>query len=1310
GYLNNAALTKEKFIANPSGNEDTSVMYGTGDLVKYLPDGNIEFIGRIDGQVKIRGYRVEPGEIESVLRQCALVSQAVVLATEDKQGNQRLTAYVVPDGYFDRDEIQAYLQEKLPDYMVPSLLVELEELPLTANGKIDRKALPHPEADELLSGQYVAPRNETESRLAAIWQDVLEVEQVGMHDDFFELGGHSLLAVRLVSAIRKAFTVEMPIGDIFDYPTVALLAAQLPNQSGAAVLPPIEKVAPRPELIPLSFSQERLWFIDQLAGSVQYHVPAVLRLQGKLDTEAFAAALKSTVNRHEVLRTVYYQQDGHPYQTIKHSDNWQLTFVDRQSFINNEEGLKEYTQQLINAPYNLSTDFMLRATLIRLAEDDHVLAITLHHIASDGWSRSILVNDFAAFYHAYEKGHPAKLPVLPVQYADYTLWQRNNLQGELLETKIDYWKQHLSGVSPLQLPTDFQRPAIQSTRGAITTFNIDKALAEELQTLSRQQGTTLFMTLLAAFKILLYRYSGQQDICVGTPIAGRQQQELEGLIGFFVNTLALRTALNGDDSFVELLQQVRTNTLAAYGHQEAPFEKVVEAVVKERDMSRSPIFQVMFVLRNTPEVPELVLEGINLRGALYEHTTALFDMTFFITETAEGFNCAIEYSTDLFSKATVNRMSAHFEQLLHSVVRFPQQKIGELTMLTNAEEHQLLEEFNATKVEYSEDRNIVKLFEEQAALTPHNIALVFEEEVFTYQQLNEKVNRLADFLQQQYHLKPDETIGVMMPRSSWTVVAMLAVIKTGVCYLPIDRKLPINRLQYIVRDSMPRLVLGNDDIVSEYGPLLSAPFVSINSIPLEEYSAINAEVDINLDSLSFVIYTSGSTGMPKGVMQTHRMMYNLITWNNDYSELGTGMKLLQYASFAFDMSLMEVYFSLSNGGTVFMLNEKIRLDFNSLANYICHHKIEIISVPFSALSSFFNTVDLSMLKGHSIHHIISAGEQLNIISRLQEFLQLYPHITLHNFYGPSETHVVTASRFAGGQPLPQRIHIGKPISNSTIYILDKYHHLVPISVTGEVFIGGDNLARGYLKNEILTNEKFIPHFFNKGEILYKAGDMGRWLPDGNIEYLGRMDDQIKIRGYRVELGEIENMLKTCVLVSEAVVVAKDDSQGNKQLVGYVLAEGEFDREGIIAFLKTRLPDYMIPALWVELANLPLTLNGKVDKRALPDPDTSQLQLKAYEAPGNDTEASLAAIWEELLRINKIGIHDNFFALGGHSLMAVKMISIIKKKFNLSIPIPVIFQFPTIHELADYLDWENENENEEEEDNDSDNDNTTTLRL
>ncbi|MEO6230170.1 MAG: amino acid adenylation domain-containing protein [Ferruginibacter sp.] len=1296
GYHNQPLLTIEKFVTDPFDKTGNKKMYGTGDIVKYLPDGNIAFIGRVDDQVKIRGYRIELGEIEAVLQQLEMVSQAVVLAKDDQQGNKRLVGYIVPKYSFEKEEILTALKEKLPEYMVPAILVHLESLPLTENGKVDRKALPDPEA-MAGDGQYVAARNEVEAKLAAIWEEVLEVEQVGMHDDFFELGGHSLLAVRLVSAIRKAFTIEMPIGHIFDYPTVALLATQLDQQDDVAVMPVITKVQERPLRIPLSFSQERLWFIDQLTGSLQYHVPAVINLNGHVNVKALGNAIKHIVERHEVLRTIYQQHEGIPFQQIMLPDDWQLNISNNELLHESEESLQKHVQELIATPFDLSADYMLRATLICQSPTTYILVVVIHHIASDGWSRSVMVNDFAAFYQALDKGLSANLNPLPVQYADFAIWQRNYLQGDVLEQKINYWKTQLQGVSALQLPTDFQRPAKQSTKGSMATFLIDKKLADSLQTLSQQQGTTLFMTLLAAFKVLMYRYTGQEDICIGTPIAGRQQQEVEDLIGFFVNTLALRSSLNGEATFTKLLQQVRTGTLEAYAHQEAPFEKVVEAVVKERDMSRSPVFQVMFVLRNTPEVPDLVMESVELAPASYQHTTSLFDLTLFITETSAGLYGGFEYNTDLFRESSIQKMISHFTKLLSSIIESPQQKLGLLPMLAATEQEQLIRGFNATETDWPQTETVIGLFEIQAAKNPDVTALVFEEEKLSYRELNERSNQLAHYLQSMGVTKGD-LIPVSIERSVDMIISVLAILKSGAVYVPVDPEYPAERIEYMLEDSGANIVISSSKSSVGLPASVGRKIIEVNGSDksgIEKQSTENTGVQVDKDHLVYILYTSGSTGRPKGVRMGGHGMVNLLSWQQKQFS-NKNRRVLQFASLNFDVSFQEIFSTLCFGSTLYLIDGDRRKDVAALLQDVERYQLTHLFFPYIVLKSLAEYILPFGTTALSVQEIIVAGEQLKLTDDIRTILE-QTGIRLINQYGPTEAHVVSSYTIDPENDLPQLPPIGKPIDNTQLYILDALGQPVPVGVAGELFIGGVQVAKGYLNLPELTAAKFVKNIFSSDveSLLYKTGDLARWLPDGNIEYMGRLDDQVKIRGFRVELGEIESLLQSCPLVSQAVVLAKEDGNGSKRLVGYVVAEGAFDREGIIAHLKEKLPDYMVPGLLMPMEVLPVTNNGKINRNALPEPGADAFSQNAYVAPRNELEQGLVEIWQELLKIDRVGINDNFFEIGGHSLMVIRMVSFIKKRFNMAIPIPVLFQFPTISELGNYMDWENNDESEED---------------
>jgi amino acid adenylation domain-containing protein len=1271
GYLNRPELTAEKFIKDQFSQEPGARLYKTGDLGRWLPDGNIEYMGRIDDQVKIRGYRIELGEIESVLNGCEHVSQAVVLAKEDSSGNKRLIGYVVPKEEFNKQDIEDYLNTKLPEYMVPAQWVELESIPLTPNGKVDRKALPDPELADR-TDEYAAPQNETEEKLAEIWQEMLEVDRVGIHDDFFDIGGHSLLAISLVSIIRKVFGLELPINDVFDYPTVSLLAGRLAEEPSGELLPPVMAITLRPEHIPLSFSQERLWFLDRLEGSLQYHLPAVLRLKGELNKEALEQTLQTIINRHEVLRTVIREQEGQGYQQILPADNWSLGITEE--LVVGETRLSTYITELISKPFDLSGDYMLRADLVMLNQDEHILVVTMHHIASDGWSRSILVKEVVKLYERYANHEETNLPSLVVQYADYAIWQRNYLQGEVLDNKLGYWKEKLTGVSPLQLPADYARPSIQSSRGTTSSFKIEHGLSAALAGLSRGHGATLYMTLLSAFKVLLYRYSGQEDICVGTPVAGRNQQELEGLIGFFINTLALRSQVSGDMSFTTLLAEVKRTTLEAYGHQEVPFEKVVDAVVKERDMSRNPLFQVLFSLQNTPVVPELKLGELSLSLENQGHTTSKFDLAFMIVETNSGIQGIVEYSTDLYKEETIERLISHYLNLLESIIALPENQVSRLDMLSSTEEETLLTGFNATDAAYPKDKNIVTLFEEQVARNPDAIALAFGQDRLTYNELNERSNQLAHYLQKQ--VKAETLVPVCIERSINLVVGVLGIMKAGGAYVPVDPSYPEDRISYMLEDTGASIVLSN----KENSDRLQGTSASVIALD-EDWKLIEKEKSDNLQTiisptqLAYVIYTSGSTGRPKGVMIEHRNLVNLTAWHNHEYEVAETSKATSMAGVGFDAFGWEIWPYLSAGASIFIVDDDTRLSAAALSALFIGQGISHCFISTAIVPDF---MDASRHTAVALKYLLTGGDKLSALS-----LDGIGY-TLVNNYGPTENTVVATSCFVSQED--KTPPIGKPISNTRIYILSCGEALSPVGVPGEICIGGASLARGYLNRPDLTAEKFISNPFGKEDTrLYRTGDLGRWLPDGNIEYMGRIDDQVKIRGYRIELGEIESVLNESEQVNQAVVLAKEDINGNKRLVGYVVPKEEFNKQEIQDYLSTKLPDYMVPAIWVELESIPLTPNGKIDRKALPNPELQSI-VTEYVAPRNATEQALANIWQELLGLERVGIYDEFFELGGNSLLAMRVVSYIKRDLFVSIPIRTLFRFTTINDLSKYFDF------------------------
>ncbi|RBL90134.1 non-ribosomal peptide synthase/polyketide synthase [Chitinophaga flava] len=1275
GYLNNETLTQSKFIADPFQPDTTERLYRTGDLVKYLPDGNILFMGRIDDQVKIRGYRIEPGEIEAVLAACELISQAAVLVKADTAGDKRLVAYIVSEGELNKDGVMEYIRKELPEYMHPSSLVVLDHFPLLANGKTDRKALPDPEATTVQTDKYEAPVTQTEIKLTAIWAALLEVENVGLHDDFFVLGGHSLLAIRLISAIRKELTAEVVIGDVFDYPTVKTLAAHL-DKSNVRTAAPAILHKERPARVPLSFSQERLWFIDQMEGSVHYHVPTVLRLKGTLDKAALANALQTIVARHEILRTVMEQEDGQAFQRVKEAWDWKMDIIDGTPWKQDIVSLHAEIDRLISLPFDLQKDHMLRVHLIALSEEEYVLVVILHHIASDGWSTVILVEELIELYAAALEDRIPQLKPMQIQYADYALWQRNYLSGDMLEQQLAYWKNKLSDVAPLQLPTDYIRPAVQSTRGARSWFTLDKQLTDQIHTLSRQEGVTLFMTMLAAFKVLLSRYSGQDDICVGTPVAGRTQQETEGLIGFFINTIALRADLSNNPAFTTFLQQIKETTLGAFAHQEVPFEKIVDAVVKDRDVSRTPLFQSVFVLQNVPPVPELRLGNIQFTHEEIPYTKTKVDLNFTLEETASGMVGCVEYCVDLFKETTIQRMIQHFEQLLRSIIAAPAVSVGTIPMLNAAEEKELLYDFNDTATDYPTGKTIIDQLKAQVALQPEATALVFTTHQLSYKTLDERSAQLAHHLRKK-GVSNGALVPVCLERSLEMIISILAILKAGAAYVPIDPEYPAERISYMLEDTGAKVMVSSSACSDKlYGARPGAKIIVVDDEweTIQRYPAVDPENPPQPDDLAYVIFTSGSTGKPKGVMLEHYGVVNLALSQRDALWLKPGMRSLQFASFGFDASCYEIFNTLLSGGILVLPRKEDLLSADSFAELVNTQQVELVTLPPS-----YQHIIKDVLG--PVKTIVSAGEPLN--REDAKYLQA-KGIRVVNAYGPTENTVCTTLT---DKPVLEDnvVVIGKPIANVSVFILDRYMGLCPVGVAGEMCIGGPGLARGYLHRETLTAEKFIPHPFSSipGTRLYRTGDTARWLPDGNIEYIGRIDHQVKIRGYRIELGEIETVLLECGLVNEAVVLARADGADNKRLVGYVVPQGTFDKDGILEYLKEKLPEYMVPALLIEMDQLPVTASGKIDRRALPDPDEI-MKKGEFIAPRNEMESALADIWQELLEVPRVGIYDDFFELGGDSLLAVRVVSYMKRKLSISIQVSKLFEYKNVAALSEYV--------------------------
>ncbi|WNG56874.1 amino acid adenylation domain-containing protein [Archangium gephyra] len=1288
-YFGRPELTAEKFIPHPFSSSPGARLYRTGDKVRWLPDGQLEFLGRLDSQVKLRGFRIELGEVESALRAHSSVRQAIVVVRQDS-GDKRLVAYVVPTSprppgegrgegsalpELNTADLSTFLKGTLPEYMVPSAFVPLDALPLTPNGKVDTKALPAPEASSLQSAAaYVAPRNELEQRLANIWAQVLHVERVGIHDHFFELGGHSLLATQVVSRIRSTFQVELPLRALFEAPTVAALAAHLGSvlQSGTPLQAPPLEPADSSGPLPLSFSQQRLWFLDQLQpGSSSYNMPFVLRLEGALDEAALQRVFSELIRRHHVLRTTFGSETDQPVQLIAPTASLPLSLVDLSSLPPAERMDEAHRQasRVALRPFDLEHGPLIHASLFRLEERLHILVLSMHHIVSDGWSMGILVREVAALYQAFSSGLPSPLPELPLQYADYAVWQRQWLQGAALEQQLSYWRQQLSGApAALELPTDKPRPSVQSHRGAHLEVHLPKVLSESLTAFCQREGVTPFMALLASFQVLLSRYSGQDDISVGSPIAGRRHAELEGLIGFFVNTLVLRSRLSAVSSFRELLHQVRETTLGAFAHQDIPFEKLVEELQPPRDLSRTPLFQVMFALQNAP-TSNLELPGLSLRALPPGELPSKFDLTLSLSDGPDGFTGSLEYCTDLFEHDTALRMVDHLRVLLSSVLSQPDAPLASLSLLTESERHRLLVDWSPAPRELPQHPLVHRLFEAQVRRSPDAPALHSSGARLTYSELNARSNQLARLLLS-LGVGPDSLVALHLERSTDFVIALLATLKAGAAWLPLDPSLPNERLSFIVSDARPSLLLTHSSL--DVG-IRSFRMESLSE-HLSSFSDADLEVTPDGDNLAYAIYTSGSTGRPKGTLLRHRGLCNTILETIDDMELGPDSRVLPYASIGFDASIVEMLPPLLSGGLLFLATREQLPPGLPLQQFLREHSIT---------AGTFTPSLLSLLEPQvldSLHTIVAAGEALpsELVARWK------PGRRFLNVYGPTEVSIASTVAY---DVEPRRVSIGRPLHNIQAYVLDEHLQPLPVGLPGELYLGGVGLARGYLGRPELTAEKFIPHPFSSspGERLYRTGDKARWLPGGQLEFLGRLDSQVKLRGFRIELGEVESALRSHSSVRQAVVVLRQDS-GDKRLVAYLVPnEGlSVDPGTLRDFLKRSLPEYMVPSAFVSLQALPLSSSGKVDTKALPAPDISSLSTTAYAAPRGELEQRLADIWAQVLRLERVGVHDSFFELGGHSLLATQVVSRIRSTFQVELPLRALFEAPTVAALAAHL--------------------------
>ncbi|GAB4391148.1 MAG: hypothetical protein Tsb0032_01610 [Kiloniellaceae bacterium] len=1302
GYFKRPELTAERFIAHPLNGGGGKRLYRTGDLAKFRPDGTLEHLGRVDFQVKVRGFRIELGEIEATLERQAEVRQAVVMAREDSPGDKQLVAYLTTaEGAEPTSRaLRAALGERLPDYMVPGLFVFLDAFPLTPNGKVDRKALPAPASGrDGLAEPYVAPRNEGETKLAALWAEVLRVDKVGVEDNFFELGGDSLKVAQVATRIRETFMVDMPLSLLFRNPTVADLLPAVealpPAAEGLEELPLVS--VQRGETIPLSFAQERVWFIHQLnPDNLAYNFHSSIRFRGKLDFAALQDSLGEILRRHEGYRSGYPMVDGRPQQVVHPYEPYSLTLVDFsvQPEDKREAAMKAWCDKHFQHRFNLDNPPLVIWTLLRLAEDDHVLIHTEHHLVHDGWSFNVFLCELVDLYRAFAAGKPSPLPELPVQFAEFATWQHQWMQGAVSDHQLAYWKKRFATIPPvIDLPHKGPRPASQTFRGTSLRPEIPLDLCNDLRALSRREGSTLFMTMLAGFMALLHRYSGEEDVAIGTFFANRRQQASESLIGMILNNVVIRASLEGNPTAREFIAQVRDFVLEGANYQDVPFDRVVDAVQPKRDMSYNPLFQVMFSFHDEP-MPEEALPGLDVKlTPVLSNGSAKFDLGVIgIPHSAQhlglpqgsdrdGLTMIWEHNTDLFDTSTIARMIEHYKVLLAAMVANPDCRISDLPLARPEEQRQLLVDWNATTKEVPADLCLHDMISAQAARSPEAVAVAFEEQSLTYAELEAQANRLA------HHLRglgvgPGKLVGLCVERSPAMLVGLLGIMKAGGAYVPIDPTFPHDRKVFMLQDAKITLLVSEGDLCRDLaGAETTLVRLDADSAAWADQPASPPEgVGLGPEDLAYVIYTSGSTGLPKGVRLPHRALVNFMTTMAETPGLTADDRLLAVTTLSFDIAGLELYLPLTVGARVVIASRAVATNGELLAQLMRDSGATVMQ----ATPTTWQLLIDSGWQGDAGFTALCGGEALP--RALAE--DLLPRVkVLWNMYGPTETTIWSCvQRVESGEgPVP----IGRPIANTQVYLLDAYDNPVPAGVIGELCIGGKGVALGYLDRPELTAERFIENPIEgaaPGRI-YRTGDLARYQEDGTLICLGRTDHQVKMRGFRIELGEIETLLEEQPEIRQAVVLLREDVAGDQRLVAYlVFAEGQAGTpaEAILGRLRDRLPDYMVPSTAVVLDALPLTPNKKIDRKALPAPQGTRRQGESYVAPRSEMERRLQEIWQEVIGVEPLGMRDDFFEVGGHSLLAVRLVATIESRLGQRISLAGLLQGRTIEAVARML--------------------------
>ncbi|UOY89132.1 non-ribosomal peptide synthetase [Bacillus glycinifermentans] len=1260
GYFQQQELTEQAFTAHPFQKGER--LYKTGDAARFLPDGTIEYLGRIDDQVKVRGYRIELGEIESVLRGIPGVKDAAAAVRGETDEERQIAAYIVWQKKHADLDLHAELAGKLPAYMMPNSFTALTKMPLSANGKLDRSALPEPLHANSGKGKYKAPSSLLETELASIWREVLKRERISVGDDFFRLGGQSLKAAALVSKIQQRLNVRLPISDVFSHPTIESMAAGIERAKKQAC--PEIKAAAGKAMYPLSFAQKRLYALHQLAkDSTSYNMPAALELRGNLNRNRLKKAFTTLINRHEALRTSFVLHNGEAMQHIgSHAEgNWTELEIESESKLNE-------TMQSFVKPFDLQEAPLIRASLASLDSDRHYLLLDMHHIIADGVSISTLMQEFADIYSGKD------LQPLTLQYKDFAVWQHEQFSRGELSRQKDYWLKALEGELPvLDLPLDKQRPLLPDFSGDTFAAQIDRDTVAKLRHVMEETGTTLYMILLAGFSIFLSKLSAQEDIIVGSPAAGRGRAELEGVIGMFVNTLAMRSKPEGDKTFREYLDEVRAITLAAVDHQDFPFEEIARHLDSRREVNRNPIFDAMLVLQNSDDF-KMELPGLTLSSHKLPHQISKFDLTLHAEEQADGtIRCVFEYSTALFEKATIARWADHFRELLGNIGTNVETMLSDIQML-NAKEQERLQSAGHRTAEYPRRETIVSVFEKQAAANPEQIAAVMDDRRLTYRELDEKADMIAAMLTKN-GVASGSLVGLMTERSLDMLIGILGILKAGGAYLPIDPDYPDERIRFMLDDSGARILLTQSGLKKGN---IDMPALYIDQH--EKASADRLPAAVSPEQPAYVIYTSGTTGKPKGVIVEHRNVISLIKHHDLPFSFGPEDVWTLFHSYCFDFSVWEMFGALLNGGKVVIVPKEIARDPRAYRRLLQKEGVTVLNQTPTAFNGLIHEEKEHSDRLH-LRYIIFGGEALQP-AILQSWMDKYPKTDLINMYGITETTVhATFKKLSPLDAKNNKSNIGKPLTTLHAYVMDAYMNPQPAGVPGELYIGGEGVARGYVNRDELTASRFIPNPYHPDERLYRTGDIVKWLPCGELEYLGRKDAQVKIRGHRIELGEIKAALQRLSPIKEAAVVTRRDKEEQHSIYAYVTAKEtqKLNETDIRTSLRTILPEYMIPARFIQIDELPLTPNGKLDGKSLPEPEASEFAGEDI-SPRNDIEKMMAEIWEDLLEVEGLGVHAHFFNLGGDSIKALQVCARLKQR-GYETTVRELFEHQTLGELS-----------------------------